>query len=608
MTMIDLPDHIPNLRRLKAFYVVIFVLLSVIIARLWYLQVVQGPELAQESTLQQIRMIRRVAPRGVIEDRSHHVLATSRTKFVVSVTPNDIKKNPQVLPRLAQLLGVSADDLQQTVQNALTSGVARFDQVPLIRDIDIETLSRLEENRLDLPGVLVTRDPVRYYSDDGMCTHILGVTRPIDADTLKRLGGKGYHGGDYVGVSGLERTYEHDLRGAAGHTDIAVDARGRMQRSLGDTSAVPGKTLRLALDLGLQQVAYKALKEQFDGKGVASGHHPGAVVALDPNTGGVLAFVSMPGYDLNSYGKSYGALLKDPFKPLINRASGSAYPCGSPFKLVTAAAGLESGSISTSSWYYCPGYLMLGRRRFRCDEIHHDVDFYRAIGASCNVFFFHTAERTEKDNIAAMAKRFGLGQKTDIDLPSDKAGLVPTPEWKRKHKLGGWYRGDTLNMSIGQGFVQASPLQLADFAAALANGGTLWRPHLVSAIIDPVTGKVQPIKPEPRGSLGLSPANRNAIVEGMRHALLPGGTAAASAIPGLSIAGKTGTVQIKKGVDNAVFICFAPIENPRIAIAVLVEGGGYGAQTAAPIARRMLAQFFHIHLTGSAYAASFGRD
>ncbi|HZO89129.1 MAG TPA: penicillin-binding protein 2 [Chthonomonadaceae bacterium] len=596
---IGLPDHIPNLRRLKCFYAAILVLLAVIIARLWYLQIVKGPELAGLAATLRTRLIRRVPPRGEIRDAKGRVLATNRSHFVVSVLPDEMKKNPQLLPRLALLLHKTEDELADEIRLNKTTP---FDPVPVATDVDIKLLSEVEEQRLDLPGVLITKDPIRYYTDNRLCTHVLGIVRPINAEELETLRKKGYRGGDLIGKEGLEYTYEAELRGKEGGQRIEVDARGRMRRVVEEVKPLPGRTLRLTLDRDLQQVAYDALQEAF-----AKGH-PGAAVALDPRDGAVLAFVSVPSYDLNKYGTDYNKLLKDPSHPLINRVSGSKYPCGSTFKLITAAAGLETGAITPTSRDYCPGVIYLGNRAFHCDRRtgHGALGFYDAIGESCDVYFWHVGMRVGAENLAAWARRFGVGSKTGIDLPVDTPGRVPTDRWKRKYGYGPWRPGDTLNMAIGQGFVGVSPLQLAVYTAALANGGTRLRPQLVREIIDYSSGKpvvVHRLKRQVRGTLGLSKAYRDAIVEGMRRALEPGGTAGRCAIPGLSIAGKTGTAEAVihgKDVSHSVFVCFAPVENPKIAIAVLVEGGGFGADTAAPIARRILGRYFGIKLDNAA--------
>jgi penicillin-binding protein 2 len=330
--------------------------------------------------------------------------------------------------------------------------------------------------------------------------------------------------------------------------------------------------------------------------------HPGAVVAMDPRDGAVLAYVSAPTYDLNHYAADYNTLMHDPQRQLINRVSGSYYPCGSPFKLVTAVAGLASGALSPATRDYCSGQIKLGSRIFHCDKRagHGAIGFEDAIGQSCDIFFWHAAERIGPEAIADWARKFGMGARTGIDLPVDVKGVVPDPDWKRKRRHGPWVPGDTLNMAIGQGYVGVTPLQLAVMASAIANGGAILKPQTVREIVDTSTGRViRRLQPRIRSRLGLEADARDAIVEGMRRAMLAKGTAEGSAIPGLEIAGKTGTAEAYshgRRVSHSVFICFAPIGNPVIAVAVLVEGGGYGSDVAAPIARRVLNAYFNLHL------------
>ena len=618
--MISLPDHIPDLRRLNGFRAVILALLVVIGMRLWYFQLVKGSELAEMSQTQSVRTIRRVAARGTIVDSKGQILATNRLKFVVSIAPDDVKKHPEVLARLAPLLQTTEEDLRDQVLPTVTLAngkvvplhVKPFDPVPLDRDVDIQVLSQIEEQQLDLPGVIVTRDPVRFYKESEVCAHVLGFTGKLNERQSNDPQFANYHGGDYIGQAGLEAFYEKELKGQDGGEYVSVDARGRMLRKLGEDQSLPGHELRLSLDMGLQREAYRLLKEQFEGK---NPHHPehltGAVVALDPNNGAVLALVSMPSYDINKYAENAAAIAKDKTSPTFNRATRAKLPPGSPFKLITAAAGLETGKVGQWTTYHCPGYKRLGRSIFRCAEIHKTLAFEKAIGESCNVYFYNVGQDVEAQTLAEWAARFGLGKKTGIDLPSDVAGSVPSPERKRKRAKNAagamWYPGETLNMSIGQGGLQVTPMQLADYVAALANGGTLWRPHLVQQIVDTsaVPNQViQTIAPEARGHLGLKPENLRLIVSGMQRTMMKGGTAYASAIPDLDVAGKTGTVEIKKGVRNAMFVCFAPVDHPKIALAVMVEGGGYGADTAAPIARRLLGQYFGKKLPPMKYSDS----
>jgi penicillin-binding protein 2 len=593
--MIAPPDHIPDYRRLHVFYAIMASLLAVIVVRLWYLQIVKGPELAAESEMRRTRTVRRLAARGSIEDTKGHVLATNRFRFVVSVVPFEIKKNPEVLPRLATMLHRTATDLAEEIAD---TALTPFDPVPVADDVDVNLLSQIEEQQLDLPGVVITRDPERYYTDDRLFTHALGITGRVTREQIMKLHAANYQNGDYIGTEGLEKTFEAELRGKDGGQVVAVNAKGRILAHLDDMPPVPGHTLRLTLDYDLQKVTLGALMEELTHTG-----HPGSAVAIDPNTGAVLALASVPSYDLNTYRQEIGKLLKDPQKPLINRAVNSPQPCGSTFKLVTAAAGLETREIAPGASIYCPGFLKLGNRTFHCDKRsgHGTLSLEDALGQSCDVYFWRVSQRVGEEALAKWAHRFGLGESTDIDLPPTRAakGLIPTPEWKKKTKRGSWMQGDLLNMSIGQGYVGVTTLQLANYTAALANGGTLWRPQLVREVRDisgPQPRILSMLAPQKKGDLGLRPENRAAIVEGMRRVFQRRGTAAACAIPGLEMAGKTGTAQVTKTEDNSVFVCFAPLDHPKIAIAVLVEKGGHGSDVAAPIARRMLNQYLQLKL------------
>jgi penicillin-binding protein 2 len=590
--MIDAPARIPDFTRLKAFAIILLVMFGSIIARLWYLQIVKGAELAKESETLRTRTIRRLGARGVITDAKGRVLASSRPHYVVSILPDEIKKNPDVLPLLARILETDERELRvQIDKNKITP----FDPVPVARDVTMTQLSRIEEQKFDLPGVLITRDPKREYRDNKLCTHVLGITRPISPERWEEVKDRGYLGSDYIGVEGLEAYYENELRGGEGGQVIEVNAQGRMTRVVGENKPQPGNILHLTLDLDLQRVAYKALSEQW-GKG-----HPGAAVALDPNDGAVLAFVSMPSYDLNRYGVDFAKLVSDrKGTPLVNRASYSAYPCGSPFKLVTSVAGLETGSVTPYTTFGCSGSIRRGRT-WRCDvrSGHGAVNFPRSIGASCNVYLWLEAERVGEKSLTKWANRLGFGERTGLDLPAaaDTAGTIPTEAWKQKRRHGEWYLGDTLNMAIGQGYVQTTPLQLALMAAAFANGGDLLRPQLVREIVDISSGKPvvkHTLKREVRRKVGWKPETRDAVVAGMIRVMQPGGTANGLGIPGISIAAKTGTAQAGgTRKDHSIFVCFAPVEKPKIAIAVFVENGGFGAVTAGPIARRMLMRYFH---------------
>jgi len=388
---------------------------------------------------------------------------------------------------------------------------------------------------------------------------------------------------------GVERVQEVWLHGKAGGKWVEVDARGRQRREIEEVPAEQGATVMLTIDKRLQRAAEEAF-----------GNRVGAVVALDPHTGEVLLLASFPRFDPNAFARGVKAhvwreIASNPLHPLQNRAIGSRYPPGSTFKIVTVAAGLHFGAITPYTGFYCPGALQLGRWRFRCHRRHGATGFVKAIGASCDVYFYQVGLRTGIHNLAQMAHAFGLGEVTGIDLVGESRGNIPTPEWKKKRYKEGWYDGDTVNASIGQGFVQTTPLQMALVAAAVANRGRVMKPFVVKRVVRP-DGTGIDTTPTVLKQIPLTPEQWRWIEQGMRAAVAgPGGTAHAANIPGIPVAGQTGTADDPpRRRPHAWFICYAPMDNPRIGLAVVVEQGGHCGAVAAPIARHILETFFGI--------------
>jgi penicillin-binding protein 2 len=602
MAMIELPDRLPDMTRVRLLMLIISVGIAGILSRLWYLQVAHGDELLEASIINQRRLIRRVPPRGLIVDRKGRVIATNRQQLSVSVIPHEIKKNPEVLPLLAQLLNRPEDELTEAVNSQVGPGA--YDSVVVQEDVDLPTVTRLEEQRLNLPGVYIGPEPVRKYPDGPLFGHVLGQMGQITPDELKAGRAIGYRPGDFCGKLGLERGYDADLRGENGGREIEVDARGRMRNELDDRDPIPGHTVTLNIDEDLQKIGYQEL---------AAKQKNGAVVAIDPRTGAVLALVSYPAYDPNMYvggisRNDLKTLNADTRKPQINRATYSAVAPGSTFKLITSAAGLETGKIDTHSGDYCSGAISLGRWIKRCHKHggHGHVDFTDAVAKSCDVFFYHLGQNLGPEVMADFAKKFGLGSKTGIDLPYvDKAGSVPDPEWKRKHHME-WVGGDTVDMAIGQSALGCTPLQMCNAVAAIANGGTVYKPQLVKSIVDSGHGAggrvVHEMQPIVGRKAGVSQRTLSAIVHAMEAVMGPGGTGYGCSIPGLPIAGKTGTAQRYGHKDNAWYVGFAPVQNPQIAICVFVEEGGHGGTTAGPIAKKLFAHYFNIKTDAAADA------
>lgn len=611
MAIVDLPEHIPDLRRVYLLAGGMMLGIFAIIARLWYLQIAHGEEFRKASEVNRSRLIRHMAPRGQIVDRSGRVLATNRQQIIVSVVPEELPKDPQereeLLHRLASLLDMAPEALEETLGRNKQN---RFDPVKVAVDVDIGLVTRIEEQRSRLPGVLVEQEPLRHYLDGARFGHLLGQMGEIPPEELKARRNEGYRPGDFCGKLGLERAYDKFLRGTDGGQKVEVDARGRMRRVLSNADPIPGATIKLTIDTSLQKVAYDALAP-WAAKG-----KPGAAVALDPQTGAVLALVSVPSYDPNLFVRGISArdwkrLQSDPGLPQINRAISSAYAPGSTFKVITATAGLETGKITPHDHVYCRGSISLGRWRKRCHRRggHGSVDLNAAIARSCDVYFYRLGQRLGPERMAAFARRFGLGTRTGIDLlregdpQIERDGIVPDPAYKAARRLGRWVPGETVDYAIGQAMLACTPIQMCNVAAALANGGTLYRPQLVHSITaydeEHRPHVVRRLTPQPIKRLAISAQTRALIVRGMVSVMQPGGTGSASAIPGLSMAGKTGTAEMyKKGrrVNNAWFIAFAPVEKPRIAVCVFVEAGGHGGAVAAPIARKIIAHYLNIRL------------
>jgi penicillin-binding protein 2 len=576
----------PQVPHFKLYVAVIVLGFAALVLRLWYLQIAMGEQLLAQSESNRKRFIRLFAPRGMIVDRAGRTLAMNRPEFVVSIIPAEVGNDDSVLHRLSQILEMPLADILQVVGNA-KQRAQRLYPVPLATGISLEVVTRIEENRLWLRGVDVSPQPIRWYPEGKLASHLLGMLGEVDAKELQTLREAGVSPGEYVGKMGVERVQEVWLHGKAGGKWVEVDARGRQRREIEEVPAEQGATVMLTIDKRLQRAAEEAF-----------GNRVGAVVAVDPRTGEVLLLASFPRFDPNAFARGvkphvWREIANNPLHPLQNRSIGSRYPPGSTFKIVTAAAGLHFGAITPHTGFYCPGALQLGKWRFRCHRRHNATDFIKAIAASCDVYFYQTGLRLGMPRLAEMSHAFGLGELTGIDLVGESKGNIPTPEWKKKRYKQSWYDGDTVNASIGQGFVQTTPLQMALVAAAVANRGTVMKPFVVKRVIRP-DGTTIDTPPTVLKQIPLTPEQWRWIEEGMRAAVAGrGGTAHAANIPGIPVAGKTGTAEDPpRHKPHAWFICYAPMDNPRIALAVVVEQGGHGGAVAAPIARHILETFF----------------
>ena len=557
------------------------------------LQLVRHEEYRQLAEQNRVRLEVVRAPRGRIFDRKGRLLADNAPAFSIVYRPPEygevaIDSLPTLQAELlTKILGLPVPELNAVVKRAVRTGVS----TAFRQDVDPLIVSQVEESRGDLPNVEVVVSPRRQYPLGLAAAHLLGYAGEINDAELEQRKDKGYRIGDLIGRSGLERSYEEALRGKDGHQYVVVNALGRRVGTLSDIPAVappPGEDLKLALDLDVQQALETAMAHV--GRGAA--------VAIDPSTGGILAMVSRPTFDPNEFARGlsrarWQEFMADKAYPLLNRSIQSAYPPGSTYKVVTSLAGLEEQAIDPTTHFpvSCVGGYRYGGRWYKCwnHDGHGSLALTSALAQSCDVYYYQLGLRVGVDGLATWAEKIGLGAKTGIDLPQERAGLIPTTRWYDKRRgAGKWTKGVTLNIAIGQGEDLVTPLQMAMIAATVASRGRVARPHVVEQIEDPVSGEGRSVSVAPKAAVVLPTETWDALSTAMEQ-VVAGGTGGAARVPGVRVAGKTGTAQNPSGDDHALFICYAPVEKPTIAIAVVVENGGHGGSTAAPIAQKGLA-------------------
>ncbi|MER3455624.1 MAG: penicillin-binding protein 2 [candidate division GAL15 bacterium] len=568
--------------RLASLGVGLTVALAALGLRLWQLQILQADYYAQLADVNRLRVHRLPSPRGLILDRRGTPLVTNRPAFSVWVVPAEVVDPGRVLPQLARVVGVPEDDLWARWER---SRRRPFEPMRVRRDVGIRVVTALEERRQSLPGVQVEAEPVRVYPFGPAAAHVLGYLGEVSPEELEALRPRGYRAGDLIGKAGVERAYDEVLRGSDGEHAVEVDAAGRPLRVLREQPGQPGHTLVLALDRELQEEAARQLQGRS-----------GAVVAMDPWTGEVLAMASSPSFDPNLFSvgiseQDWQRLSADRRNPLLNRATASAYEPGSVFKVVTGLAALQEGRAASSSRFLCKGSLQLGRWVFRDLVAHGVVDFTTGVAQSCNVMFWTLGLALGPDLLAEYAQRLGFGSPTGVDLPLEVPGMIPDPAYKQRTWQEPWYPGDTLNMAIGQGFVLVTPLQVARAMSAVANGGILLRPRLVRAVVSPEGHVVRTFSPEAQARLPVSDQALAALRRGL-VAVVDRGTGQAARVEGLQVAGKTGSAETARGRPHAWFAGYAPASQPRIVVVVLVEHGYRGGVSAAPIARAILERWW----------------
>jgi len=585
-------------QRITGVMICVLFTFAVLILRLIYLQVVRGEEYRLLSLNNRIRLQSIDPPRGLIYDRSGYVLVDNRPSFDVNIILKDAGSVEETINKLAGHMNIPSPEL--TLKLANSKGISAYKPILLKQDIGRNSLASIEARKYDLPGIAVDVKLRRHYLDFQGAAHLLGYLSEINPDELASGEYPGRRRGDYIGKFGVEKAFENYLRGTRGGRQVEVNANGQVVRVLKTVPAKPGQNVYLTIDRGLQQKAEELLS------GVA-----GAAVAMDPGSGRILAIASSPSFDQNIFvgGMSHDqwdALISNPFRPMENKAVQGEYPPGSTFKIVTAIAGLEEGVIDENFEVFCPGYYRFGNRVYRCWKKggHGTVRIIKAISESCDVFFYQVGQRLGVDRLAWYAKAFGLGAVTGINLDKEARGLIPTAAWKRARTGIPWQDGETLSVAIGQGFNLATPIQMVGFAAAVANGGTRYKPIIVEAIKQAEGRLLHQSQPQVIGKVPVSKATMDLIHRGLWEVVnSESGTARGSQLTDIEMSGKTGTSQVisrKKDDDkfeaqlpahlrpHAWFVAYAPSTAPEIAVAVLIEHGEHGSGAAAPVARELI--------------------
>ncbi len=585
-------DHIPS-SKFKWCNLLLVITMTVLMIRLWDLQIMRGAEMRKLSEQNRVRKIKIVAPRGIIYDRTGKVIADTRPSFNIYITPEDIKDFSETVDGLASLFGWDREDIIEKMKAA--SGKPPSFPVKIKSDIPMDEVAKVEANRIYIPGVSIQIEPKRNYVYGKSFAHVIGYVSEISDEELKKEVYKNYSPGDYIGKYGLEKMYEPYLRGVDGSKNVEVDAMGREVRTLDVVDPIAGNSLHLNIDLDLQLVADRALEAKR-----------GGVVALDPKTGGVMVLASRPAFDPNLFASGisrddWNAIVTDKLHPLQNRAIQAGYPPGSTFKILMALKALEAGVINEKTTFTCRGGFPFGRRVFKCWQKrgHGAVAVRRAIVESCDVFFYNVGLKLGVDRIHEMADIVGLGKPTGIDLPAEQKGIVPSTEWKKKRFGEQWYEGETVSVSIGQGAVWLTPIQLAQLASFVANDGKNFKPQIVQRIVSPAGEIVASFPPVVNAAVKLNRETLRIVKDGMRGVVNePGGTAYSSRATTVAMSGKTGTAQagsMDKGAhlgDHAWFIAYAPSEDPSLAMSILVEFGGHGGSQSAPIAKALTESLF----------------
>lgn len=594
-------DIKPFRRRLLVAFGLILAAFSVLVARFAWLQIINQNAYVERAERNRTVSITTQGSRGLIFDRNRTLVAGNVLAYSLEITPDKVKNVNATIDELAKVIPITPADRRRF--RRLREDLNRYDSIPIRAELTDEEVATFIGQRWRFPGVEINQREYRIYPNGTTGSHFIGYIGSISASDQKRLDEEGalplYEGARNIGKVGLERSYEALLHGRPGHESLEITAGGHAVRTLDLEAALPGHNLELTVDLNLQRVTEAAMKGKT-----------GAVIAIEPKTGAILAFASLPTYNPNLFPggidpDSWSELTQSEEKPLLNRAMRGIYPIGSTYKPFMALAGLESGATTIDYVLNDTGVFSIGKHRFRdmTGAPKGPLSIRKSIAVSSDVYYYWLATQLGVDRIYEFMKPWGFGQKTGIDLVGEQTGILPNRQWKEQRFKEPWYVGDTPSIGVGQGYNAFTLLQLAYATATLANGGVVMRPHLVNATIDPVTGQKTYVAREPVETIPLKRANLDVVIAGMTDVTKTGTARSVFQGAPYSVAGKTGTAQVvtiaqedkydekklaRRHHDHALFIAFAPAKNPEIALAVLVENGGFGAKAAAPVAREVI--------------------
>jgi len=582
--------------RLKVLGGLIVVIIAILISRIGYLQVYEGDYYARLADGNRIRLIPAMAPRGTFYDRNGEILVTNRPGFTVSLLPLTAPISEDVVARLSTLLHVPISDIQAKIK--AHSG---FDPIRIKNDVGPEILTIIEEQKSSYPGVVIEVQPIRNYLYKEQAAHTFGYVSEINDEELEKRKDEGYKTGDIIGKFGLERVYDQELRGRNGGEQVEVDVTGKPVQILGRKDPIPGNDLILTIDEHIQAVAEKAVDDQLKIVGAKAA----AAVVMNPQTGEVLALVSRPAFDPNLFAhgiseKDWKKINENPYYPMDNKAITGEYPPGSTFKIITGTAALTEGKVTPSEKIFDSGHYWIGDKGNSEGEALGWIDFTEAMAHSDNVYFYEMGYRLGIDTLERYARMFGLGAKTGINLPYEAEGLVANRRYKEKVYKDDWYISETLDAAIGQGFNLVTPIQAAMVMSEIAANGKRFQPYLVQRIVSPDGKTVKSFSPVLLSKLDVDPSVIRLIQIGLRDVTKYGTASTVFANFPVDIAGKTGTAENPHGRDHGWFVAYGPFNDPNVVVAVVVEQGGYGSQSAAPIGKKILEAAFGLDTPAAA--------